>query len=344
MRFGIWLDFRNPARWHQPADRLYHQTLELAVHAEELGYDDVWTSEHHFVEDGYLPSLLAASAAIAARTSRVRIGTNVLLLPLHDPVRVAEEAATVDLISGGRLDLGVAVGYRQREFAAQGIPYADRGRRTDEAVELLLACWRDEEVNHRGKYFRLEGVRVAPRPVQDPMPLLIAGMSVRAAVRAGRFGSGLLGPELLSSSIADETAVSDALAAFLTGWRAREGDRPPDIALGPGFGFISEDPDRDAAEVLPHLIYRRELYVRWFGEAGASSQPTATPFDPATFRRVYPSILVSPAEARQKIADTIAAFPETSRLYFWAVPPGLPIDRAARSLELFATQVIPWFR
>jgi probable F420-dependent oxidoreductase len=343
VRFGIWLDFRNPARWRQPAARLYRDTLDLAVHAELLGFDDIWTSEHHFVADGYLPSLLVASAAIAARTQRVRIGTNVLLLPFHDPVRVAEDAATVDLISGGRFDLGVAVGYRRSEFEAQGIAYSERGRRMDEAVELLLACWQDAPVRYQGRFYRLVDGRVFPRPVQQPMPLLIAAMSPRAALRAGRWGSGMLGPELLAPSLSDETTVAEAVATFVKAWQERT-TAPPDIALGPGFGFVSEDPDRDADVVLPHLAYRRELYVRWFSEAGVSREPTAQPFDAQSFRETYPSILVSPIEARAKIERILEAFPLTTRLYFWAVPPGLAIERAARSLELFAAQVMPWFR
>ena len=102
IRFGLWYDFRNPAQWRQPADRLYREIFDQIAWGENNGFDDVWLSEHHFIEDGYLPSILPAAAAIAARTNRIRIASGVLLMPFHNPIRLAEDIATVDLVSGGR--------------------------------------------------------------------------------------------------------------------------------------------------------------------------------------------------------------------------------------------------
>src|SRR5229473_3311993 len=121
---------------------LYAQALHLAAQAERLGLDSVWVSEHHFVDDGYLPSLLPLCAAIAARTRRVRIGTGVVLAPLHDPLRLAEDAAVTDLIAGGRLILGIGLGWRQEEFDALGVPLAERVPRMVASMDTMRRAWR----------------------------------------------------------------------------------------------------------------------------------------------------------------------------------------------------------
>ena len=117
LRFGLWYDFRNPPAWKRPYDQLYGEIFEQIAWAEQHGFEDVWLSEHHFIEDGYSPALLPIAAAIAARTKKIRIGTSVMLLPFHHPVRLAEDAATVDVISGGRFELGVGTGYKVEEFS-----------------------------------------------------------------------------------------------------------------------------------------------------------------------------------------------------------------------------------
>ena len=122
MNFGIALMFRNPPPTRTPFTEIYRKHIALAVEAEDLGYDTIWLTEHHFVDDGYSPSLLPIAAAIAARTRKIRIGTFVILRPLHNPLRIAEDAATVDIISNGRLDLGFGQGYRVPEFTAFNIP------------------------------------------------------------------------------------------------------------------------------------------------------------------------------------------------------------------------------
>ena len=129
------------------------------VRAEEGGFDDIWLSEHHFLEDCYSPSMLAIGCAIAVKTKRIRIGTSVLLLPLHDPVRVAEDAATLDVISGGRLELGLGVGYKVEELKAWGIEPKSRGRRMEED-EIIQRLFAGERFSFQGEFHNYEDIQL----------------------------------------------------------------------------------------------------------------------------------------------------------------------------------------
>ena len=151
MKFGLIFDFRNPAQWRRPWAEFYARTLDLAVEAEARGYDHVWLTEHHFVDDGYLPSIVPVAAAIAARTTRIRIGSDIMILPFQDPVRIAEDLAVVDILSGGRFDLGVGAGYRAEEFRAIGMSARERHARTRESVELIQRLWTEDHVTFKGR-------------------------------------------------------------------------------------------------------------------------------------------------------------------------------------------------
>src|SRR5262249_53209811 len=186
LRFGLWYDFRNPPQWRQDPTELYRAIFAQIERAEALGWDDVWLSEHHFIADGYTPSMLALATAIAARTKRIDIGTSVLLLPLHDPLRVAEDAATVDVASGGRLQLGLAVGYRKGEFTGFGVPGKERAARMDEALPILRRLFAGERVTTSGKFYRYTDVELRPRPVQRAPRLWSGGVSGPAGRRAAR--------------------------------------------------------------------------------------------------------------------------------------------------------------
>ena len=118
--FGLWYDFRNPKPWQIDFEVFYQERLDQIVAAEGMGFDSVWLTEHHFCDDGYTPSPLMIHAAIGARTKHMKLGTNLMLLPIADPVRIAEDAATLSLMTGGRFDLGVGIGYRQLEFGRHG--------------------------------------------------------------------------------------------------------------------------------------------------------------------------------------------------------------------------------
>jgi alkanesulfonate monooxygenase SsuD/methylene tetrahydromethanopterin reductase-like flavin-dependent oxidoreductase (luciferase family) len=176
----------------QSLAELYRDHLEEAVLAEELGFDAVWTSEHHFSPDAWSPAPFPFLAAVAARTKRVRLGTFVLLLPLHNPIRVAEDVAVLDNISEGRVDLGVGVGSSPREFNTFGVPIKNRLGRTFEALRIIERCFAGDEFSHTGKYYDFPDVHMTTTPVQRPgPPILVAAMGEQSVRWTARRGYGM---------------------------------------------------------------------------------------------------------------------------------------------------------
>ena len=192
MKFGIgYYSLQSPP--HNPRDHkdLYSEMLEEIVAAEDRGFESAWLTEHHLLEDGYCPSLLVTAAAIAARTKKVRIGTGIYLMPLHDPIRTAEDAAVVDLISNGRLILGLGLGYRQEEFDVFGKSLKERKGRIEESIEILRKSWSEGSFSFKGRYYNYENINVTPKPVQNPLPIWIGAFSEPAIKRAASMNAPL---------------------------------------------------------------------------------------------------------------------------------------------------------
>jgi probable F420-dependent oxidoreductase len=192
-----------------------HALVDMASRADELGFDSVWVHDHVFNVGHVLDRIggrpyyepLTFLSFVAARTRRVRLGTSVLVLPYHNPIRLAKAAATLDVLCGGRLVMGVGVGLIEKEMQAMGTPFAERGAYTDEAISVMRALWSAEEPHFAGRYYRFEGMKFSPRPLQTPsIPLVIGGVSRAAIRRAARLGDGWqplgLSPEALGQGIA----------------------------------------------------------------------------------------------------------------------------------------------
>ncbi len=319
--FGLWYDFRNPETSGRTDAAHYAQSLEHIQYAEKLGFDNIWTSEHHFIDDAYSPSLLPICAAIAAQTTRVRIGTNVLLLPLHDPIRIAEDAATVDVVSEGRFDLGVAVGYKLEEFEAFGISRRTRAGRIEEAVQVLRGSWSPEPFSLDGKYYQYKDVNVTPKPVQQPTPLWIGGFVDAAVRRAARIGDGLL-------------AAANVVPTFLDEWKTEGREGTPAIALSLPWALIANDPEAAWQEIKGGVLHRMNNYAHWFTAAGMGLF-REIPEDPEDVRRTNPDIVVTPERARE-LVDRIVESVSVTHLYWWAMPPGVAPKATYESMEVFS--------
>src|SRR5215510_5681381 len=224
MKFGLYSSIANPPRGEH-LDRCIDEGIAEAQLAEAQGFDSCFFGEHHQDHDGFLPSPLIVATAVAARTTRLRVGTSVILLPLHHPVRVAEDVITLDLVSKGRVVLGVGIGYQAADFRAFAVPMEHRLALFEESVEILRQCWTGEPFSFRGKHYTLEDVQIRPRPYQRPGPPLGIGASIPAAARrAGRIADAFVGTP--STALESATRLVDTYREA-----AREAGRAPQIVL-----------------------------------------------------------------------------------------------------------------
>jgi probable F420-dependent oxidoreductase len=313
----------------------YRETLDLVRLAEALGFDSAWVSEHHGSSDGYLPSLLPMLAAFAAATERIELGTGVVLTPFHDPLRLAEDAAVVDQLSGGRLVLGLGLGWREEEFRMFGANLDERVSRTTETVEVLRRAWTGRRFSFQGRTLRYDAVRVTPPPAQPEGPrILLGGYTERAARRAGRLGDGYI-------TDADPEAVAPLLAPFEEG--ARESGRNPralDLALLQN-AFVWRD--GDAWDVIREgVVQQLGAYAAWEQGADTPQNDRLTPVaDEETMRRWTPA--GPPEDVVRALRPIVRSFGDRYELHLIVRLhyPGMDFDTAARALELFAGEVIP---
>ena len=327
MRIGIWSDLRNPPQWRRPWAQLYGKTLERIEEAERLGLDAIWLTEHHFFEDGYLSQPLAFAAAIAARTRRMRIGTAIALAPLRPALDIAEQAALVDVISDGRLELGLGAGYRVPEFAAFGVDITNRFTALEERIREVRRLWAENII--------------VPGPVQPDLPIWVGANGKRGARMAARLGEGFMW--------LDAEVVATYLEAFERAGHARANAR----VSGSANVILSSDPERAWHQIAPHLVYQWETYAR-YGAEGADKADSlvvqqAVHLKAEDLRSEGPEMLlpkfdvVTPDELVRRLRVWLDGMP-VKDIYFWDSIAGMPDDLVEEHVRLLANEVAPKVR
>jgi alkanesulfonate monooxygenase SsuD/methylene tetrahydromethanopterin reductase-like flavin-dependent oxidoreductase (luciferase family) len=312
--------------------RHYQEVIEEVRLADRLGFHGVWTTEQHGVDDGYLPAQLPALAAFAMRTSRLRLGTGVILLPLAQPRRVVEEACVVDVLSGGRLLLGVGAGNYAHEFRAFGVPRERRGRILEAAIRFLMPGLAGEVLP--------DGLPVNVQPVQQPVPLVVGGLAEPAVDRAARLAEGHF-----AYAFMDPTRELTRLWADRLGPALERHGRPQS-----GFRTIaavvlwaSDAFEREwLQEVGPAFLYQQRRYRDW--DAGLQRAEGYLDGDDADPGALIPRMLVGPpGEIVERLRALRAAYP-LDELVFWYRLPGVSHALACEHLQRVAEQVLPAVR
>lgn len=315
----------------------YRDIVELSRVAERAGLDAVWVSEHHCAQDGYLPSLLPIMAAIAVATERVEIGTGVVLAPFHHPLRLAEDFAVVDQLSGGRTICGLAAGWRDEEFRAFGVPVRERVARLRELVAVLRAAWTQERFDHSGRIWRFEQVAVTPKPARVP-PILIGGFVDAAVRRAGRIGDGYLS----SRAAPDRVRQCFELAARA---RAEAGLSGPPVVGVLQNAWVARDPEADWPQVSAGIRHQLGTYAGWRNGTDVPGRSLeVAPLDDDQIRAL--TAVGTPEEVVDRLRPLVEAFSgfEQAHLVLRLHYPGMGLEPAASAIELLGAEVAPRLR
>ncbi|ODU06870.1 MAG: hypothetical protein ABS81_03485 [Pseudonocardia sp. SCN 72-86] len=333
MKFGLaCVSFQKHPDDERSFEQIYEDLLDLAVLAEQVGFDSFWLSEHHMVPDGWLPSMMPVAAALAARTTTLRIGTGIAVAPFYDPIRLAEDSAVLDILSRGRFDLGLAVGYRQEEFDTFGVARSERGGRLDEIVEVIQAAWQGP-VNFSGRYYKYDDVNVTPKPSRGTVPVYLGGIAAQAIMRVARMGDGFL-----SSGTSD----FETLASRIDKVRAEGAKDDLDVCITK-YCFV----DRDGLawpKYKKSYDYIHRMYVA-LTSGELEGLYSASPDDEKIRENLQQdaAIIGTPDEVYDQIRgmqDRIGDFHFHPRMWL----PGIDREDAERAITTFGEDVISRFK
>jgi natural product biosynthesis luciferase-like monooxygenase protein len=330
------------------------ENVEMALHAEAVGLDAMWLAEHHFTDYGVMPSTQVMAGYLAAATKRIRIGSGVIVLPFHNPIRVAEEFALLDLLSDGRIDFGVGRGYQPLEFESYGVPFSESRERFEECLQVIQQAWREGEVNFEGKYYTFKGVKPRPRPIQKPHPPIF-GASFNPETIKFQAHAKL---NLLFNFLA---TPPDKIAEYRQILRD-SGDDPDDYRIG-GLAFVYVDEDRERAMrdfEAPCMWYFKKIasllspsptgdHDAYYSTLRAGLEQSTTMYDAgktdfewivekSPFSQAF--IIGTPDEVRGKLESLLDRYEGVTDVLCWTRLGGLDHRKVMRSMELFAQKVV----
>jgi alkanesulfonate monooxygenase SsuD/methylene tetrahydromethanopterin reductase-like flavin-dependent oxidoreductase (luciferase family) len=324
---GVRFDLRVPDFAPTTHARQYAAALDMAAWADRLGLDMVILSEHHGAPDGYLPAPLTLAGAVLGRTPRIGVNVAAVLVPLHDPVRLAEQLAVLDLCGPGRISLVAGLGYRSVEFEMAGVARAERGRLLEEAVGVLRQAWTGEPFTWRGRQ-----ILVTPKPATPGGPLVMIGGSTEvAARRAARLRCGFF-PAVGDPRLAEVYQEECTAVGFDAGFCS--------LPSGPGFVFVADDPEAAWSKIGPHALFDAQTYAAWQEgpQRSAVDVKGAQRWEDVRASGVYqvltPDECVALAEKEGDLGS----------LLLHPLMGGIPPELGWESLELFERAVLPRLR
>lgn len=336
-RFGIHYSCQSPeGEW----ESIYRKTLQQAQEAENLGYEVFSVAEHHFLPDGWIPTPTVFLGGLAAVTDQADLVTNIIVLPLHNPIEVAEQAAVLDLMSGGRFNLGVAIGWRDEEFAAYNVDKSERVGRTVEGIQLIRRLLTEESVTYNGDFYDTENLELMPRPVQQSIPIWYGGQSKNAIKRSTRMADAWS-----MSPIETREEIAEKIEFYRT--KLVENGRSFDEVRKPlrREAYVAEDDETAWEEIAPSLLYEYDDVYGDYDDIGHTFESEGTQEEVLEELREHASdrfIIGGPETAIKELEryeEEVGMDDVILRMHF----PGLDPSKSRKSMRIIAEEVMPQF-
>lgn len=334
MKLGIYINAQHPAE-DDPA-RKFDEMIEQVRLMRQHGFDSLWGGEHHAVPPYHYFPLLGMLQRLSAEAEGMYLGTNIVLLPLHNPLEIAELGAFLDVLTGGRFILGVGLGYRQAEFDMFKVPIKQRVSRMVEGIEVIRRLWTEDNVTHQGRHWQFEDVTIRPQPLNKPRPPILIGAQVEASIkRAAEIADGwCIAPSASNDAMASQIEMFKATRAAAGQSETDQLVRLFEVACAP-------DEETALKRAAPYLLAKYESYAQW-GMPGVSSDSTDTPEDQLRKLALNRFAIGSP----QQVADALVeqhriGIRHLTMRVSW---PGMKHEHILESIDLLGREVLPKVR